>query len=282
MYYTPFRGNLIPIWNGSGFMVMAFSELSDALSETTYSPAAAVANSCYDWFVWSNAGTLVLSRGPVYTGTGTSSGRSSAIARVQGIWTNSVSITNGPGAGYGTYVGTGCTDKTGVGLTNATFNYGAGGGTSGANNNPGIWAGIWNAYNRIGTTIFVQDNTTSWNYTSASWRNADNSANMSLTVVQGLSEDPVKATYQVYAGGSGVHCETAIAFNGGITTNGATGGYVGNGTIASVVATLTNYSGNGAEGTYQASEYGGTTCTFSGYVLASAHYIDMLSADITY
>ena len=101
--YTPYLGNTVPQWNGSAWSSTAIAEISQALSDTTNSPAAAVAGGLYDLFVWFKAGAATLSRGPAWTNTTT---RSLALTRTLGFLTNSVLVTNGPAAGYGLYVGT--------------------------------------------------------------------------------------------------------------------------------------------------------------------------------
>jgi hypothetical protein len=74
-------------------------------------PAAATINSVYDLFAWNNAGTCTLTRDVAWTNT-TTPAAGDAIARSNGsgILTNSIAITNGPGIGYGTYLGTILTD----------------------------------------------------------------------------------------------------------------------------------------------------------------------------
>ena len=111
LYYTPYRGATIPIYDGSKWTHMVFSELSNITTNSSTGnagPAAVTTNSNYDLFVWNNSGTLTLTRGPAWssdTSRGTGAG-TTQLTMVNGIWTNTVAITNGPGAGLGTYVGT--------------------------------------------------------------------------------------------------------------------------------------------------------------------------------
>lgn len=52
VFFTPYLGNAMVYSNGANIGVTTFTELSQALSDTTLSPAAAIANSLYDMFFW--------------------------------------------------------------------------------------------------------------------------------------------------------------------------------------------------------------------------------------
>ncbi len=59
-------------------------------------------------FVWNNAGTVTLSRGPAWTGDnarGTGAG-TTELELLEGVWVNKVSISGGPGVREGRFVGT--------------------------------------------------------------------------------------------------------------------------------------------------------------------------------
>ena len=112
IYYTPYEGNLIPLYDGTKFIQKSFSEITNTTTNNTTNPAACTTNSNYDLFVWDNGGTITLSRGPAWTSDtarGTGAG-TTELQRLNGIWTNKVAITNGPAANKGTYVGTVRTD----------------------------------------------------------------------------------------------------------------------------------------------------------------------------
>ena len=187
--YTPYIGNMVPIWDGAKFVSTAFTELTNTLANATTNPAAAIAASNYDLFVWSNAGTLTLSRGPLWTsdtGRGTGAG-TTELTRVNGILTNTVAITNGPGAGLGTYLGTVRTDAGG-----ATVSWSTGGTAAGGT--PGTLH-VWNMYNRVISTAAVNDASASWTYTSSTVRAANASNGNRVSFVRGVNEDGVSATY---------------------------------------------------------------------------------------
>jgi hypothetical protein len=71
VYYTPYRGSYVPLYDGQSFVPVDFAQLSQLTTDTTKSPAAALPDSCYDIFVWNDAGTLRATRGPNWTKSAT-------------------------------------------------------------------------------------------------------------------------------------------------------------------------------------------------------------------
>lgn len=212
IYYTPYNGNYVPIWNGTSFVEMPFTEISQALTDTVNSPAAAVASSAYDLYVWNKGGTIVLSRGPAWSSSLAPATRGAAadIVRQNGIYVNAASITNGPAAGYGTFVGTIRTNTT------ATVDAVLGGAGSGATGGSYVVWGIWNNYNRVRTTIFNYDTGPSYTYTSMTIRLARGSTNNIIRFVQGAVEDTATAFYQqniTTVAASSAHTVFGIVFN---------------------------------------------------------------------
>jgi hypothetical protein len=209
VYYTPHNGNTAPIWDGSRFVAMPFAELSNVLANSTTGkagPAAAANNSNYDLFVWNDAGTLRLTRGPAWssdTARGAGAG-TTEIERVNGLWRNKVAITNGPAAGYGTYVGTARTNGT------ATVDWIPG---AVAANGTAAVLGVWNAHNRIEVRGLIGDTTDSWGY-GGTWRAANASNTMRVSMVVGLQEDFFEAQYVA-----------ATAYTGGVVLANAGIGY---------------------------------------------------------
>lgn len=186
--YTPYVGNQEPIYDGSSFAMTTFAELTNTTTDATKNPAAVANNSNYDLFVWSDAGTIRLGRGPAWTsntGRGTGAG-TTELERVNGILLNKVAITNGPAANRGTYVGTVRSNGT------ATIDFSLGGSAAGGT---AAFVGIWNAYNRVSIAGLVGDTTNSWTYTTATVRPANNSTTMRASFVCGLAEDFFEAEY---------------------------------------------------------------------------------------
>jgi len=74
IYYTPYVGNVVPIYNGTEFIPTAFTELNNDTTASATNNAGAAAAGPYqiqDCFVWSNAGTKRLTRGPKWTASAT-------------------------------------------------------------------------------------------------------------------------------------------------------------------------------------------------------------------
>lgn len=209
IYYTPYIHNIVPIYDSTlgVFVPTIFSELTNVTTNNTTNPAACTLNSNYDLFVWSNAGTLTLSRGPAWTSDtarGTGAG-TTQLTRVNGVWTNTVAITNGPGAGLGTYVGTVRTD----GSSQVNWNPTPAAASGGAN----ARVDIYNAYNRVIVSMQSSDSTASWTYSSTTWRSANNSTSNRLNYVDGLGELYVNAAYTCYGQGTGVVMTFSVGVN---------------------------------------------------------------------
>lgn len=200
VYYSPYVGNQIPIYDGAAFAMTTFAELTNDLTQSSTlkaGPAAATTSSNYDLFVWNDSGTLRLSRGPLWTSDtarGTGAG-TSELQRVLGIYTNKVAITNGPGANLGTYVGTIRTDGSSQANWNPTPAGGAGGVESKLH--------VFNAYNRVKAVGRALDTTASWAYTTATWRGTNGSTANRVSYIDGLAEVSVDAKVAVASNGSG-------------------------------------------------------------------------------
>lgn len=244
VYAVPYNGNLIPLWNGSFFVPTACPNLSNVLANSSTGnagPAAAVAASVYDLLIWNNNGACTLTRDVAWTNV-TTPATGDAVARVNGILVNSVSITNGPAAGYGTYVGTIMTDAGGATITfNPTPAAASGGPTNGA------WVGLWNYYNRAPLGAAEQDSKASWSPAgTATWETSDASTKNRVTYVVGppvstAAEDTITAFFGDYANygatvqqaafAIGINSTTAPSGRAGIgagdSQNGAAGGGVG-------------------------------------------------------
>lgn len=184
IFYTPAVGGTVPIYDGTNWTATSFSEISVATTDTTKNPAAIGASKVNDWFVWNDAGTLRLSHGPDWTNDTTRSA-GTALTMVNGILLNNATITNGPAASRGTYVGT--TRSNSSSQLDYIFGAAASGGTAG-------FFGIWNCYNRVTVETAVSDSSASHTYLSATPRQWNSSAGMQVTFVKGLDEDATVGT----------------------------------------------------------------------------------------
>ena len=186
--YTPAVGDMVPLYDGVNFIPTVFSELSQLTTDATKSPAAVTANSNYDLFVWNDSGTIRCTRGPAWS-SGTSRGTGAGtteLTRVKGLLLNANSITNGPAAQRGTYVGT----VRSNGMSTIDWILGA----SGAGGTAAV-LGVWNAYNRQTIATTVTDSNATWAYTSATVRQVGGSTGNQVRFVSGLAADGISASY---------------------------------------------------------------------------------------
>lgn len=227
IYYTPFVGTWVAIHNGSSIIPYRFSQMQLTLTTSQ------AANQIYDIYLAYNSGTPVIGTGPSWAAgsggsvtagscaRGTGAG-GAAISRdsTTGFWVNTASISliwnTGSGnttitvpAGQGMYLGSIYVDSS-AGQVTCHRSYGQ----------SRKW-GIFNAYNRQNTYLKAGDSTTSWTYaTESTWRAANaNSAN-SLTVFQGLVEEPYDFIFE--QSGSINFTNASAAFSGGIGVNSTT------------------------------------------------------------
>lgn len=209
IYYTPYVGNTIPLYDGTNMVPTTFTELSVLTTDATKSPAAIGAFKVNDWFVWDDSGTRRIGHGPDWTSDSARSA-GTALVRINGIWLNNASITNGPAAQRGTYVGT--TRSDGTSTLDWIFGGVSAGGAAG-------FFGVWNAYNRVDVETFTGDSTDSWNVASATF--AQNAAGTTISFVSGLAEDYFDAAYHALATASATgFCSAGVGYD---VTNAASG-----------------------------------------------------------
>jgi hypothetical protein len=186
LFVTPASGNLVPIYDGVNMNPTPFAEVSQLTTDATKSPAAVAASSVYDVFCWVDSGTNRCTRGPAWTNDTTRSA-GTALVLVQGIWLNSVSITNGPAAQRGTYVGSVRSDASSL----YTFRFGA----VGAGGSAALVI-VWNMYNRVPGAFMVSDNNAAWT-PAAGPASLDASTGNRISILHGIDEDAVYATLQL-------------------------------------------------------------------------------------
>lgn len=200
VYYTPYVGDQVPIYDGSAFQNTTFTELTNDLTASSTGkagPAAATTNSNYDLFVWDDSGTIRLTRGPLWTSDtsrGTGAG-TTELQRINGLWTNKVAITNGPGINLGTYVGTIRTN----GSSQANWDPAPGASAGGTE----AKLHVFNAYNRVPLHGIAADSTSTWVYGTTTWRSMDNSTGNRVSYIDGLAEVELSSKLEVGANASG-------------------------------------------------------------------------------
>lgn len=239
--YVPYVGDLVPIYDGTKFVLLALpgvpGSLSTAITDTTKNPSAIGASKVNDWFIWNDAGTLRLSHGPDWTNDTTRSA-GTALVQQNGLWLNNVAITNACGAQRGTWVGT-TRSNTNSGI-DWIFGGLAFGGTAG-------FFGVANAYNREWFSTRVADNTDSWTYGTAAWHASNTSNAMRVSVVDPWGTQTVSARHTGTATNTsslfssvGIGVDSVTAFSGFPAT-----GCFNTGSWASMVALYDGVPGLG-------------------------------------
>ena len=177
IYFTPYKGNRISLYDGTNWRLYSFSEISVDVPDATQ---------MNDVFVYDNSGTITLE---VVAWTNTTT-RAVALATQNGILVKTGTLTKRYlGSFYSTTAGNGETED------------------SAANRF------LWNYYNRVERVLrATAEATNTWNYTTAAYRQANSSAANQLNFVVGVSEDAVKASTITVASNT----TAGVAFFGGI------------------------------------------------------------------
>lgn len=174
LYWTPYNGNLVALYDGTNWKLYAVNEKS-------LSTAAWTAARPNDIFLYDNAGTVTMERSEWTSATA----RATALVLQDGVWVKS-------GAPTRRYVGTVCTVATGEledsGLSAATPR-----------------RLVWNFYNRVPRPVLLRESAASWAYNSTTTRYMNGSAANRVEVVIGLNEMPVilQFTMRILSSASG-------------------------------------------------------------------------------
>lgn len=228
--YYGLAGQIVPIFDGTNMVPVPLTAILQCLlSDNTKSPAAAAANSAYDFFVWLDSGTIRLTRGPAWSNFTT---RGYSLTQIKGVSLNASNITNGPAAQRGTWVASGFTDAA-----SATISFVFGGMASG-----GVAGnfGIWNLYNRVQVATKVIDNGASYTNSSSTWRQARASAGMQVKFMTGLQEDVVQGRYRdaiLNAANNAAQPQLSLGFNTITVPSTEVDFGFGNGTFKNLLAT---------------------------------------------
>lgn len=210
IYFTPYVGDRVALYDGTRWKLYAFTERSLALSSLT-------ASRPYDVFLYDNAGTLTLELT---------------------AWTSATVRATALVAQDGVYVKTGATTRRYLGTiytSSASTTEDSGGGTT---TQVGGKRFVWNAANRVARSLAVIDLTNTWTYTTSGWRVA-NGATAPLNCVEyvcGLAVEAVTAALIANANwGTGSFAAVAIGVDGVVAAGmrascyQSAGGLVGNG-----------------------------------------------------
>jgi hypothetical protein len=155
LYFTPYHGNRISLYDGSAWDTTAFAEVSLALS--------LIAATNYDVFLYDNAGTLTLET----VAWSTDTARAVALAVQDGVLVKTGALTR-------RYLGTiraSGTDTTEDSLAKRF---------------------VWNHVHRVRRAMQVLEATNSWTYTTATYRQANGSNANQLAIVVGVAGEALQ------------------------------------------------------------------------------------------
>lgn len=154
IYFTPFRGNRLAVFDGTNWQHRTFTELSLALALTS--------GNVYDVFVYDNAGTLTLET-LIWTNATT---RATALVLQDGVLCKSGALTR-------RYLGTIYASGTNTTEDSILRRY------------------VWNYYNRVRKRMYATEPATAWAYSVAAWRSYNNNNATRIQMVVGVVEDAV-------------------------------------------------------------------------------------------
>lgn len=160
IYFTPYLGNRIAIYDGSKWVTYTFAEL-------TLSLALLTASRPHDVFAYISAGAVTLEAVAWTSDTA----RATAITLQDGVYCKSGTLTR-------RYIGTFRTTST-IGQCEDSYTK----------------RFVWNMHNRVPRVMRVRDTTDSWTYATASYRSWNNSTANRVEFVRGVSEDPVTLNF---------------------------------------------------------------------------------------
>lgn len=188
VFYTPYKGDLLPIYSGSAWSMTAFTELTLALDLTAAHTGYQQSGKNFDLFVVNDAGTIRLGTGPAWTsdtGRGTGAG-TTQLSMLNGILTNAVSMTLRFGSASGNTITAAVNTATYVGTMRAS--------ADGQCEDSVANRYLWNCYNRAKRNMKVIEAANTWTWSTASFHIANANAANQLNYVCGLVEDEVVAT----------------------------------------------------------------------------------------
>ncbi|WP_299074725.1 hypothetical protein [uncultured Paraglaciecola sp.] len=228
IYCTPYRGNNIALYDGTNWNMITSAQFSLALGTIT-------SGKNYDVFCYDDSGTATLEM-LVWTNDTT---RATALAYQDGVLIKSGDATR-------RYLGTFRTTSTTTTEDSSTKRF------------------LYNYNNRIKRYMF-KGTTGNWNYTTATFRQANASASNQVEAVQGVAEDEVSISLYALAKNSSV----PVALTSGIgidstTVNSALVCGTDSRNADGIEAVEANYSGTPAAGYHkyvwlEHSEASGTT-----------------------
>lgn len=192
LFFTPYCGNNISLWNGASWQNLTFNEVTMTLS-------GLIANRPYDVFAFINGGAVNLEH-LAWTSDTT---RATALTIQNGVYVRSGNATR---RYLGTFRSTGTTTTEDSMRRRLLFNY----------------------YNRVNRQLQRVETTVNWTYSTAAWRQGNANTLNQVEVVIGVIEDVIRlgcahsatnstTTQRTVSGGIGANSTTtAISLPGSV------------------------------------------------------------------
>jgi hypothetical protein len=164
LYFTPYKGNRIALYNGAIWKLYGASEVSFTLTSLT-------SDKNYDVFLYDNSGTLTIELSAAWS---TDTARTDALALQDGVLVKSGSLTR-------RYLGTIRTTSTSTTEDSIAKRF------------------VWNYYNPVKRRMLVIESTSSWAYTTQAFRQVRATASNKFEYVSGQPDTLVSArSYVIY------------------------------------------------------------------------------------
>lgn len=235
VYFTPYVGNTVPIYDGTSWVATHFTELSLALDSNSGHTGYHQSGKNFDLFIINDNGTVRLASGPAWTNDTT---RAENISYLDGFLCSDASIV----LRYGSLVGDTVT-YTGRALYVGTMRASADGQTQfvfGTVAAPPVAAAffLWNMYNRVQVTSSLGEATATWTYNSTTPREIRGDTTAIFSFVVGVAEDAVDATYTAASSNAGTGDYLIVGFGYDVTN-------AFSGVVGSHINTANAYGPNG-------------------------------------
>ena len=167
IYFTPYKGDRIYLYDGTRWKLYSFSELSLALGTLTNALP-------YDVFIYDNAGTLTLESLAWTNGTT----RATALTTLNGVLVKSGATTR-------RYLGTFYTTATTTTEDSAARRL------------------LWNYYNQVMRPLMVLEPTDSWTYATGAYRQMNGSTANKVALVTGVNGQMIRVEVSALVSGAG-------------------------------------------------------------------------------
>lgn len=187
IYFTPYKGNRVALYDGSAWDVYAFTEKTLALGTLT-------SGLPYDVFLYASGGVLTLEALAWTNGTT----RATALTTQDGVLVKTGATTR-------RYLGTFYTTSATTTEDSVTKRF------------------LWNYYNRVRRPVRRLESTATWAYTTATFRQANASASNQVEMVVGVAEVGVDLTTTATANNSTGGINFSVSIGEDSTSTAATG-----------------------------------------------------------